>query len=98
MIELQKEYKKQRKESFSGKRMKTKNWRGETVEMSPDMAASKARAMKEELRNYYAAYGLLRGKTLDQIEPNRKSEPYMKSVENIMKKFESEFKRMDDAA
>lgn len=98
MIELQKQYKAQRKEKFAGKRMQVKNWRGETVELSPDMAAGKARDMKDELRSYFVAYGLLRGKTLDQIEPKRKTEPYMRRVDQIMAEFEDQFKRMDDAA
>ncbi len=98
MIELQKEYKKQRKQSYTGKRMQVKNWRGEMVELDQWMAASKAKDMKDELRSYYIAYGMLRGKALDQIEPSRKTEPNMRAVERIMEGLEDQFKRLDDAA
>lgn len=98
MVELQKQYKQQRKTGYTGKRMKIKNWRGETVELSPSMAAGKARGMKWELRHYYIAYGFLRGKSIDQIEATRKEGHSTKKIESIMNEFGYQFKKTDEAA
>lgn len=38
-------------------------------------------------RDSLIAYGLIRGKTMDQIEPNRKSEPNWDAIDKMLKKY-----------
>jgi hypothetical protein len=41
-------------------------------------------ANRDKLRYLYIAYGFMRGKTLDQIEPNRKTEPVIEKVNHLV--------------
>ncbi len=41
-----------------------------------------------DLRHLYIAYGFMRGKTIEQIEPNRKSEFNGQKIEKILKSYE----------
>lgn len=52
-----------------------------------DKAAYEVVINKGSLRHLYIVYGLFRGKTLDQIEPKRKSEPNPWIIENLMEKY-----------
>jgi hypothetical protein len=65
---------------FLRNQRKTVNIKGERT-MEPWVAAMKHRANREKLRIMFAAYGLMRGKSLEQIETNHSSE------ENSLKSF-----------
>ena len=43
--------------------------------------------IRKVTRDTLAAYGLIRGKTIDQIEPNRKSDPDWDAVNKMCKKY-----------
>lgn len=76
LVESQRKHKPQRKTvHFSGTR---------TVE--PWEAAHIVSTNREELRHLYIVYGELRGKSLDQIEPNRKTEPSTWWIERVKRK------------
>lgn len=38
-------------------------------------------------RDTHIAYGIIRGKTIDQMEPTRKSEPNWDAIEKMVKKY-----------
>ena len=43
--------------------------------------------VRKVARDTHVAYGLIRGKTIDQIEPGRKSEPDWTAVEKMVQKY-----------
>lgn len=55
--------------------------------MSPNDAATRVSNIQFELRHLYIVYALLRGKTLDMVEPNRKTEPSQWQIERYMEKY-----------
>ena len=63
---------------FLRNQRKTVNIKGERT-MEPWVAAMKHRANREKLRIMFAAYGLMRGKSLEQIEPNSSEENSLKN-------------------
>jgi hypothetical protein len=74
--------KEQRKEvKFSGTRT-----------MSPSEAAWKHEAQRDELRQYYKAYAILRGKDPKIHSCTKKEEPYneQKKIDELLKTFEYE--------
>ena len=83
--------------------MKTVHYTGERT-MKPYQAAEKALANKENLRLYYAAYGLLRGKSFEVTENNPKREEYYKfhplcaflpSIDKILNKYGYQLKNYE---
>lgn len=46
--------------------------------------------VRKVARDTHVAYGLIRGKTIDQIEPGRKSDPDWEAVEKMVKKYGSQ--------
>lgn len=76
---------------------KTENFKGTERKYQPWEATWKHAANRETLRAMYVAYGILRGKELDQIEPNHKTEPNMFLVNKLVEKYQSEFKSDEDA-
>lgn len=74
---------------FLRNQRKTVNIKGERT-MEPWVAAMKHRANREKLRIMFAAYGLMRGKSLEQIEPNSSEENSLKnSLPQISKVIET---------
>tara|TARA_R110000868_G_scaffold46247_8_gene152963 strand:+ start:1312 stop:1596 length:285 start_codon:yes stop_codon:yes gene_type:complete len=64
---------------------KTVNLVVDRILNAPD-AAQKVRDNKTSLRHLYIVYGYLRGKTLEQIEPKRKSEPNQWLINKLLEK------------
>jgi len=58
-----------------------------TRTVEPDVATYKVGDNKDTLRHLYIVYGMLRNKTLDQVEPKRKTEPNKKLIEKLMERF-----------
>lgn len=46
--------------------------------------------VRKVARDTHVAYGLIRGKAIDQIEPGRKSDPDWEAVEKMVKKYGSQ--------
>lgn len=83
---------------------KTVYFTGERT-MHPWEAAEQAKANKEKLRLYYAAYGLLRGKNFDITENNAKREEYYKyhplcaclpDIDRILNKYGYQLKNYEE--
>lgn len=51
-------------------------------------AASQHLINRYDLRHLYIAYGFMRGKSIEQIEPKRKTEHDERKVENILATYE----------
>lgn len=58
--------------------------------MDAETARRKHLRNRDVLRYMHIAYGMMKGKTLDDIEPRRKSEPYMKHVNEFIERYSKE--------
>lgn len=65
-------------QKFLRNQRKTVYIKGERT-MEPWVAAMQHRVNREKLRIMFAAYGLMRGKSLEQIEPNSSEENSIKN-------------------
>lgn len=65
---------------------KTVHFTGERT-IPADQATLEVIVNKGSLRHLYIVYGLLRGKTLDQIEPKRCSEPNQWIISKLLEKY-----------
>lgn len=65
---------------------KTVHFKGERT-LSPDQAQTDHFYNRHQLRHLYIAYGYMRGKTIDQIEPKRKTPFSQYTVDQILKKY-----------
>lgn len=61
-----------------------------TRTVSPGTAVADHLFNRYELRHMYIAYAIMRGKTLDQVEPNRKTQPNEKAITKILKKYDEQ--------
>lgn len=43
--------------------------------------------VREAARNTHLAYGFIRGRTIDEMEPTRKSEPDWKAIQKMLDKY-----------
>jgi hypothetical protein len=57
------------------------------VDLVNALQAHRVLAVRPEARASLLAYGLLRGQTRDQIEPRAKSEPNVKRVNDMIRKY-----------
>ena len=65
---------------------KTIHFTGNRV-VPADQAAHEVKVNKGALRHLYIVYGQLRGKTLEQVEPHRKSEPNPWIISKLLEKY-----------
>ena len=77
--------KKERKSSYTGERVYTS-----TIWKDYEVAAMKAQKLSDTFRHMHIAYCLLRGRSIEEVEPkNRKdNEPNMSFVHKIMKEYD----------
>jgi hypothetical protein len=62
-------------------------WAGKPGQLHHELWDHRVNFLRAEARATHVAYGLLRGKTLDQIEPKSKSKPDWERVNAMLKKY-----------
>ncbi len=87
ILKMKEEIKKlsQSQKDLKGQR-KTVHFTGKRT-MEPWEATIKVRNNKILLRHMYIVYGMLRGKDIDTIEPNRKTEPNQRLIDRLMMEY-----------
>ena len=63
-----------------------KNFKPATV-MREEMHNHRVCELRREARSSHLAFGFIRGRTIDQMENKRKSEPNVKRVNELLKKY-----------
>lgn len=85
LVEQQKQLKPQRKTvNFVGERWVSPSG----IQITATDATSMVASNKFKLRHLYIVYGLLRGKSLDEIEPNRTTPPSDWHIERFRLKYQ----------
>jgi hypothetical protein len=67
-------------------------------QLRAELHSHRTKAVRLAARESHVAYGLIRGFTLDQIEPIRRTEPDMKRVEALVRKYGAVVVALKEAA